>query len=724
MTNKRPFLNPGLDSTDEDECDGISESKKARLEEDDDDIEELDDNEFDEYDDLSMEVTEDEDNDNSKDPDYVPSAEDTEDEIVVNDDDVKADEAKDKPQEEDLKSNEHTKATEDKSKDFSNRLDELKAKGISLHKAGEEGSNISLTKASSSSTSSGSASIDVNAANNNQTTSDPKAVAFARSIINFAHDRKCLRRCKLLEAEENLDTLASLNDVSVCSADFIKSSVSLVTCSIRLGDINMARKILTVVFNLGKIQGMSPLSQALIGGVKSQTANIDEIENWESKGLDAFKEKHYSNAAGYIGKALRVASSCIRLKLAQGDAFCFASRFKEGDKVATSILDQDKTNVAALFMKAYCLYQLRELDKSIPFYQQTLTQNPEHEVAKTYISRVRMLKERKDNALKAANKNKLDEAVNYFSQAIEVDPGNKNMQSYLLAERGAVYLRQKKPDLALKDCEASLQADASCSEAQILKGKCLFETEQYGEALSIFETMNTTDRQAQQKKRQDAEAAARNKRLDEATKLYYECVEIDRRNAKYRQLLRDAKQKHHLASRLDYYALLQVEKTVGEAELRKAYFKRSREFHPDKHANASEEEREMYNLKFQQAKEAYEVLNDNEKRKSYDKGTINPPPGGWYRDVDKRFLTTLKRMSESNFVSVPTIPRMGNIDIRSAGSSRGRPPQPTRGRGRATPAPSFRGGAAASSANLKTGPGITINKVPPTTTTRARGRRR
>ena len=185
-----------------------------------------------------------------------------------------------------------------------------------------------------------------------------------------------------------------------------------------------------------------------------------------------------------------------------------------------------------------------------------------------------------------------------------------------------------------------------------------------------------------------------------------------------------------MTSRLDYYALLAVEKTAGEGELRKAYFKKSREFHPDKHANASEQEREEFNKKFQQAKEAYECLSNVEKRKNYDKGTINPPPGGWYRDTDKRFMTTLKRMSENSSIVVPNL-KVGNIDIKSASSSsRGRPnnPPPNRGRGGRTTASfrgaTFSGGASASgSASMRTGPGITINRVPPTTT-RGRGRQR
>ena len=46
---------------------------------------------------------------------------------------------------------------------------------------------------------------------------------------------------------------------------------------------------------------------------------------------------------------------------------------------------------------------------------------------------------------------------------------------------------------------------------------------------------------------------------------------MDKQPTRYRHLLREAKQQHHLATRADYYAFLSLEKTVGESEIRKAY---------------------------------------------------------------------------------------------------------------------------------------------------------
>ncbi len=78
----------------------------------------------------------------------------------------------------------------------------------------------------------------------------------------------------------------------------------------------------------------------------------------------------------------------------------------------------------------------------------------------------------------------------------------------------------------------------------------------------------------------------------------------------------------------DYYKLLGVSRNTTDAEIKKAYRKLARKYHPDvsKEANAEE--------KFKQVKEAYEVLKDPEKRQAYDQfgqnwkqgQQFNPPP--------------------------------------------------------------------------------------------------
>lgn len=64
---------------------------------------------------------------------------------------------------------------------------------------------------------------------------------------------------------------------------------------------------------------------------------------------------------------------------------------------------------------------------------------------------------------------------------------------------------------------------------------------------------------------------------------------------------------------IDYYKILGVDKNVSQKDIRAAYRKRAKQFHPDLHPDDPKAK-----AKFQALTEAYEVLSDAEKRKKYD----------------------------------------------------------------------------------------------------------
>ncbi|GGK04862.1 DnaJ C-terminal domain-containing protein [Luteimonas terricola] len=82
----------------------------------------------------------------------------------------------------------------------------------------------------------------------------------------------------------------------------------------------------------------------------------------------------------------------------------------------------------------------------------------------------------------------------------------------------------------------------------------------------------------------------------------------------------------------DYYAILGIEPGAGDAEIKTAYRRLARKYHPDVSKEAGAED------KFKSVNEAYEALRDPERRKAYDQlrsrgyrpgDDIQPPPGGF-----------------------------------------------------------------------------------------------
>ena len=84
-----------------------------------------------------------------------------------------------------------------------------------------------------------------------------------------------------------------------------------------------------------------------------------------------------------------------------------------------------------------------------------------------------------------------------------------------------------------------------------------------------------------------------------------------------------------MTDKKDYYSILGISKDASEEEIKKSYRKLAMQFHPDRWANGTEQEKKDAEAKFKDIAEAYEVLSDPQKRAHYDNGGMDFDFGGF-----------------------------------------------------------------------------------------------
>ncbi len=113
----------------------------------------------------------------------------------------------------------------------------------------------------------------------------------------------------------------------------------------------------------------------------------------------------------------------------------------------------------------------------------------------------------------------------------------------------------------------------------------------------------------------------------------------------------------------NYYEILGIEKSANADEIKSAYRKLAKKYHPDLYTTASDAEKKSAEEKFKEINHAYEVLSDDQKRAAYDTyGDENGPQagmGGFGFDMDDIFSSIFSGFGGSSRSQRANAPRRG-----------------------------------------------------------------
>lgn len=237
--------------------------------------------------------------------------------------------------------------------------------------------------------------------------------------------------------------------------------------------------------------------------------------------------------------------------------------------VAISLLRENNQDPDALLLRARAYYGQGDNDQAIKYLKMCLGLDPDNKQAIKLLRQVQKLVRTKDEGNAAFKAKNYQRAVELYSQGLEIDPTNKDINSKLLNNRAQARHALKDYDKAIEDCTEALRLDPGYVKAQKIRAKAYGASGNWEEAVKDYKNV--------------AEASPGEKGIQE-----------DIRHAEFE--LKKSKRK-------DYYKMLGVSKDASDTEIKKAYRKMAIQYHPDKNPDSTDE-------MFKEIGEAYETLID------------------------------------------------------------------------------------------------------------------
>jgi DnaJ family protein C protein 7 len=167
-----------------------------------------------------------------------------------------------------------------------------------------------------------------------------------------------------------------------------------------------------------------------------------------------------------------------------------------------------------------------------------------------------------ENAKEAGNAafkvGRCQEAIDAYTQALELDPSNNAVNAKLYSNRATASAKLGRHQEAIADCDKALELDADFFKVYLRRADCYMKTEKFEEAVRDYEKASGMERQNHGSRR---------------LMIFIHATEVQ-------QALRDAKKALKMASRKDLYKILGVSKDASDGEIKKAYRKMALLHHP------------------------------------------------------------------------------------------------------------------------------------------------
>lgn len=214
---------------------------------------------------------------------------------------------------------------------------------------------------------------------------------------------------------------------------FEKGYLRVAKCCLLLGDLVQTEQIIK------KFLEIDPRNTALKGEIQ----NLKQLRTYEEKAHQCYEKQDYRTCLFHVDSAMKIAQACQRLKLLKAECLVLLGRVDEANDIAIGIMKIDSNNSDAIYVRGLTLYYNDNLEKGIMHFERTLQLDPDHKKAKLMRTKSRGLKEKKEQGNEFFKSGKYREALAVYSEALNIDPLNKEINSKLYYNRALVNTKVK-----------------------------------------------------------------------------------------------------------------------------------------------------------------------------------------------------------------------------------------------------------------------------------------
>ncbi|RKO92667.1 hypothetical protein BDK51DRAFT_11364, partial [Blyttiomyces helicus] len=381
----------------------------------------------------------------------------------------------------------------------------------------------------------------------------------------------------------------------------------------------------------------SPALRDNVAAIDRELLTVASIESHFSKARQLMDEGKFSSALTNLETAITLVDSgvkrstgkvdtmidstlvgsdfkniSVQWRLMRAECLVECSNLEEAGRVVGDVLNKDQMNPDALTTRARIVFLLDTHPSTtiIQILQRALSSDPDHKRARLMLRKIKTLEAMKKEGNDAFARSDWEAATAAYTKYLEANDDGGVQKVKVLSNRANVRSKVSKHELAVSDCTAAIDlldrisfpgTDGTSSSAADLKNSS---------NASLFLKIYL----------RRADCYVKLEMFEEAVRDYSTAETIKPEDPEIARALRSAQQFLRQSKRKDYYKILGVDRDASEGEIKKAYRKLALQYHPDKNASLTDEEKDIAEGKFKQVGEAYTVLSDPQKKRMFDSG--------------------------------------------------------------------------------------------------------